>query len=590
LDRKRLARLFYGTGQMAYPWATECPVKFDVWFELARRERGGAEKRADLILSVHEDHGVRRVLDVLRENGLFTTAQPIAAGSFVAARLTLAELVRVILPMTSMAGLISTSQRHRQRLPDLVGSLADDSGVEMGFRDEERSARSAETSEQLWWFLRLLRAVVQAARSATTADTVPANLVPVPYAVAGLLHNAVVPPDRRRFKETAATLDRRREYPITAVTMNRQAAAAVSRSRATVKADAAEQLFSVDCSSIGWAVVDSGIDVNHPAFSNWAEDEGAWYSEESRVVRTFDLVDARKALADNSGTGVIDWTRALPDVEMLLRDNGERASSQAPQRAYKEPADRHGTHVAGVLGGFWPEYGLKGVCPNIRLYDFRVLNHRGIGNEFAVIAALQAIRHINEEAGKLVIAGANLSLAVPHDVTADACGWTPVCIEVERLVRSGVVVVAAAGNSGFVGATQTLGADYRGISISDPGNADAVITVGSTHRSNPHRHGVSYFSGRGPTADGRPKPDLLAPGEDIDGPVPDRGIAAMHGTSQAAAHVSGAAAMLIARHRELLGRPERVKQVLCATATDLGRERAFQGHGLVDVLRAMQSI
>jgi hypothetical protein len=64
----------------------------------------------------------------------------------------------------------------------------------------------------------------------------------------------------------------------------------------------------------------------------------------------------------------------------------------------------------------------------------------------------------------------------------------------------------------------------------------------------------------------------------------------MHGTSQAAAHVSGAAAILMARPRELLGRPGRVKQVLCDTATDLGRERAFQGHGLVDVLRAMQAV
>ena len=117
-----------------------------------------------------------------------------------------------------------------------------------------------------------------------------------------------------------------------------------------------------------------------------------------------------------------------------------------------------------------------------------------------------------------------------------------------------------------------------------------MITVGSTHRSDPHRHGVSYFSGRGPTADGRAKPDLLAPGEDIDGPVPGNAIEARHGTSQAAAHVSGAAAMLMARHRELLGRTELVKQILCSTATDLGRQRAFQGHGLVDVLRAMQSL
>jgi hypothetical protein len=230
------------------------------------------------------------------------------------------------------------------------------------------------------------------------------------------------------------------------------------------------------------------------------------------------------------------------------------------------------------------------MCPTIRLYDFRVLDASGQGNEFAIVMALQAIRHINEQAGRLAIAGVNLSLSVPHDVSTHSCGWTPVCIECDRLVRSGVVVVTSAGNSGFTGGVHTIGSDYRTVSISDPGNTDSVLTVGSTHRSDPHRHGVSYFSSRGPTADGRLKPDILAPGEDIDGPVLGGGISAMHGTSQAAAHVSGAAAMLIARHRELLGRPDRIKQILCSTATDLGRERSFQGHGVIDVLRALQSV
>ncbi len=230
------------------------------------------------------------------------------------------------------------------------------------------------------------------------------------------------------------------------------------------------------------------------------------------------------------------------------------------------------------------------MCPTIRLYDFRVLDARGKGNEFDIMMALQIIRHINEQAGRLVIAGVNLSLSIPHDVAAHSCGWTPVCVECDRLVRSGVVVVTAAGNSGFIGGVHTTGSDYHTMSISDPGNTESVLTVGSTHRSDPHRHGVSYFSSRGPTADGRLKPDVLAPGEDIDGPVPGDGISAMHGTSQAAAHVSGAAAMLMSRYRELLGQPDRVKQILCSTATDLGRERSFQGNGLIDVLRAMQSV
>jgi subtilisin family serine protease len=128
------------------------------------------------------------------------------------------------------------------------------------------------------------------------------------------------------------------------------------------------------------------------------------------------------------------------------------------------------------------------------------------------------------------------------------------------------------------------------VAITDPGNAEGVITVGSTHRQDPHTYGVSYFSSRGPTGDGRAKPDLVAPGEKIKGPVPAGEAAVKDGTSQATAHVSGVAAMLMARNRELIGQPSRVKQVLCATATDLGRERYFQGAGLVDALRALQEV
>jgi len=46
--------------------------------------------------------------------------------------------------------------------------------------------------------------------------------------------------------------------------------------------------------------------------------------------------------------------------------------------------------------------------------------------------------------------------------------------------------------------------------------------------------------------------------------------------------------MLLARYTELQGRPRVVKEVLCSTATDLARERSFQGHGMLDILRAFQ--
>jgi subtilisin family serine protease len=152
-------------------------------------------------------------------------------------------------------------------------------------------------------------------------------------------------------------------------------------------------------------------------------------------------------------------------------------------------------------------------------------------------------------------------------------------------------VVAAAGNQGYqrFQTEKGLFANYTGFSVTDPGNADSVITVGATHRRQPHTYGVSYFSSRGPTGDGRLKPDLVAPGERIVSTLPDGEYGALDGTSQAAPHVSAAAAMLMARYPEINRDPRRIKRLLCESATELGRERTFQGHGLLDILRALQS-
>lgn len=386
------------------------------------------------------------------------------------------------------------------------------------------------------------------------------------------------------------------------VSLNRRTMLAIEKSVPAVKADAASHLFKVKCDKITWAVLDVGIDGWHDAFKI---DE-----KTSRVRKTFDFTRIRDIVS-----------REEPDEARLARLRKGTRLEEEEARAYlsrlaedadeehplnwslvekfvylKEPwrpTSVHGTHVAGILGAKRvDDTDAAGMCPDIQIYDFRVLAKNLEETEFAVIAALQYIRYLNELHNFITVHGANLSLSIPHDVRNYACGRTPLCVECERLVESGVVVVAAAGNRGYQ-TFETAGGrfeSYAAFSITDPGNADGVITVGSTHRYWPHTYGVSFFSSRGPTGDGRLKPDLVAPGERINAPVLKNGWGRESGTSMAAPHVSGAAAMLMARYPELVGQPRRIKQILCDSATDLGRERSFQGHGMLDVLRAFQSL
>lgn len=423
-----------------------------------------------------------------------------------------------------------------------------------------------------------------------------------------------------------------------AISVNRPASIASLPSARTIKADAARQLFSLDFSDIRWAVLDTGVDVTHPAFADLDDDKPGAHARKKSASKK----KGKRGSGSNAKTGrhriaeTYDFTRLETIMELatspdlndrlkLTEDFGVDADLAQGLRAdliagreidwdqlsrtlrVDRPKERetlhpHGTHVAGVLGAGpyqsddddleSPEE-RKGMCPNIRIIDMRVLDRHGMGDEFSIIAALQYLRHRNANKEKPVIQGVNMSLQLRHDVRNYACGQTPLCEEVDRLAGAGIVAVAAAGNMGFGEngpQVATGGGSYQDISIMDPGNADTAITVGSTHADKPHRYGVSYFSGRGPTGDGRQKPDIVAPGEKIVGPVPGGGSETMDGTSQAAPHVSAAAAMLMARNKELIGQPQRIKEILCNAATDLGRERDFQGKGLVDVLRAMQSI
>jgi subtilisin family serine protease len=346
--------------------------------------------------------------------------------------------------------------------------------------------------------------------------------------------------------------------------LNHAVRALSSHSLATIKADAAHAAFRANGAGIVWAVADSGI-APHSHFDSLRN------LHLPTGIEHQDFTGGSAPLSDEFG---------------------------------------HGTHVAGIIAGTSDradEHSARAsppilsVAPRASLLSLKVLGPDGAGEVADILAAIDYIQQINDHGRRLRIHGLNLSLGYEFDPEWFACGASPLCQEVDRLVLSGVSVAVAAGNSGYgfqsslhIGSTPTC----LDLTINDPGNAELAITVGSTHRDRPHTYGVSYFSSKGPTGDGRRKPDLIAPGERIlscaapSKAPPDEAWRTAYvedsGTSMAAPHVSGAIAAFLSVRPEFCGRPMAVKEIFMNSATDLHRDPDFQGRGLINLFQALQ--
>lgn len=387
----------------------------------------------------------------------------------------------------------------------------------------------------------------------------------------------------------------------------------LTRSLTTIKADAAQRAFQALGDGIVWAVMDSGIDGTHPHFHQTAAPLGPFENLETQdPVKHLDFTpmadnDNKSALKDGFGhgthvAGIIAgaWQSASPQGDMV-------AGAEVRNELTNEPLPQRQSLSA-----------VTSVAPRCRLVSMKVIADQtvtvdkkqtaGQGKVSWVLLAIEQIQQWNQYGKRLLVHGVNMSLGYDFDPRWFACGQSPICVEVNRLVKCGVVVVISAGNSGYstlLQANQRFITRYMDISITDPGNADLAITVGATHREMPHLYGVSYFSSRGPTGDGRLKPDLVAPGERIiscaagveaekyastDASVPKVLYLEQTGTSMAAPHVSGAIAAFLSVRREFIGQPERVKEIFLANTIDLRRDRTFQGAGLLDLMKVLQAV
>jgi serine protease AprX len=347
----------------------------------------------------------------------------------------------------------------------------------------------------------------------------------------------------------------------------------------TIKASACWRTFEARGEGITWAVLDSGINSDHPHFKD------------------SDTVDLTLSKNFSASTTLDDRYGHGTHVAGIIA--GCRKTDPDPNRSYRVATYFEDPAVPKIDE---MKAAPSGIAPKAKLANVKVLNDDGSGAASAAILGLQYIRRMNQNSRTIRIDGANLSLGYPFDPKWYGCGHSPLCEEVRRAVNSGIVVVVSAGNSGYGTIKIEDGQEapvYLELSINDPGNTEKAITVGSVHKSNPHTYGISYFSSKGPTGDGRMKPDLVAPGEKIiscsknwnaQDPGQQYDYEEKSGTSMSAPHVSGAIAAFLSVHQEFRGDPDAIKDIFLKSATDLRRGQSFQGAGLVDLLRALSSV
>ncbi len=234
---------------------------------------------------------------------------------------------------------------------------------------------------------------------------------------------------------------------------------------------------------------------------------------------------------------------AVPGVRRWYDDNG------------------HGTHVAGTIAATANGRGVVGVAPHAHLYAVKVLNKQGSGRMSWILNGLSwCYRH------RMHIVNLSLgSLANTHNSRVFSRAYENAG---RMLRRRGILAVAAAGNSGRT----------RKPFVNNPARCPSYMAVSAVDC----RCKRPSFSSYGPQI------EICAPGVKVWSTVPLNRYGQKSGTSMAAPHVAGVAALVKRRHPTWSG--DRIRVHLWRTARDLGRPGRdwFFGYGLVNAYRAVR--
>jgi len=256
-------------------------------------------------------------------------------------------------------------------------------------------------------------------------------------------------------------------------------------------------------------------------------------------------------------TGIHDEHPSL-NVEMEVDFTGEGT----------DDLNGHGTHVAGIVASKDPIY--KGVAYDSDLYNVKVMTTEGGGYASDIIQGIEWSVNNGAEI---------ISMSLSSQLTI-CDGTDSISRAVDNAVDNGVIVVVAAGNWGF-GGNGTVGS---------PGCAEKALTVGSVSDGSAFGDTdyIPSWSGKGPTYDGRVKPDLVAPGVSIISTWNNNGFVIKSGTSMSTPHVSAIAALLLEADQDL--NSDEIKDILKESAIDLGYDENIQGAGKVNVYEALSNL
>lgn len=229
-------------------------------------------------------------------------------------------------------------------------------------------------------------------------------------------------------------------------------------------------------------------------------------------------------------------------------------------RAFPYDDSGHGTHVSGIIAGDgYASHGrFKGIAPMSQIISVKVLDSNGNGNIENVIKGTKWIIN-NKDIYNIKIV--NISFGTTHNPS----NTSELIKNVENMWNEGIIVVAAAGNSG-----------PKPHSITAPGTSRLVITVGSIDDK-------TFNSGRGPTLDGILKPELVVTGSNITACSNKKnGYSTKSGTSMSAPIVSGAIARVLNNHDYT---PDEIRQRLkkCCHKVNLATNQ--QGWGHLDIIQ-----